>query len=353
MPQEVVGYTNTVWTCPACGTKNPGPRKTCSGCGAAQPDDVQFEKAASETLLTNASDIAQAQKGADVHCPYCGTRNPSDAVTCSQCGGNLAGGEKRAAGKILGNFNSAPAAPINCPSCGAANPPDAAHCSSCGAPLRQPPTAPPPPAKKSKGGKLWLILAGIIVLIGVAITVISCWPRNIAGEVNRVSWERVIPIEEIQPVKKEDWKNNVPSGAANVSCDMKEYNVQDNPAPNATKECGQPYSKDLGNGRAEVVQDCKYHVYADYCSYTVKEWVTVDTARAQGANYSPYWPNFNLKSGQREGQRQEIYTVVFASGGKEYTYTTSDGNLYNQCQLNSGWQLRVSGKRVLSISPGQ
>ena len=354
MPQEVVGYTNTVWTCPGCGTKNPGPRKTCSGCGAAQPDNVQFEKAAAGTLITDATEVAQAKKGADIQCPYCGTRNPADAVKCSQCAGDLTGGSKRATGQVLGIFNSAPAAPINCPSCGTPNQPDAAHCSSCGAPLGQQPVARTvPPPTKPKGCRMWLILAAAAVLIGVIITVVSCWPRNVAGEVNTVSWQRIVPIEEIQPVKKEDWKENVPFEAANVSCRMKENNVQDNPAPNATKVCGAPYSKDLGNGRAEVVQDCEYHVYADYCTYTVKEWTKVDEAKAQGTDYKPYWPSFNLKSGQREGQRQETYSVVFANEGKEYTFTTSDVNLYNKCQLNSRWQLKVSGKRVLSYTPAK
>lgn len=354
MPQEVVGYTNTVWTCPACGTKNPGPRKTCSGCSAAQPDDVQFEKAAAETLITDAAEVAQAKKGADIHCPYCGTRNPADAVKCSQCAGDLTGGSKRATGQVLGDFSSGPATPTNCPSCGTPNPPDAAHCSSCGAPLGQQPVARTiPPVTKPKGCRTWLILAAVAILIGIIITVISCWPRNVVGEVNTVSWQRSIPIEELQPVKKEAWKENLPSGAANISCSMKENKVQDNPAPNATKECGTPYSKDLGNGRAEVVQDCQYHVYADYCQYTVKEWGIVKEIKAQGTDFNPYWPKANLTTGQREGQRQEVYSVVFANEGKKYTFTTSDVNLYNKCQLNSRWQLTVSGNRVTKITPGQ
>jgi hypothetical protein len=354
MPQEVIGYTNTVWTCPACGTKNPGPRKTCSGCGAAQPDNVQFEKAAEEKLITDAAEVAQAKKGADIHCPYCGTRNPADATKCSQCAGDLTGGEKRAAGKVLGLFSSTPAKPINCPSCGTPNPPDAAHCSSCGAPLGQYATpGPVPPPAKTRGSKKWLFLAGAVVLIGIIIMVISCWPRNVAGEVNSVAWQRSIPIEEIQPVKHDGWEDDVPSEAANVSCKMKERNVQDSPAPNATKECGEPYSKDLGNGRAEVVQDCSYHVYDDYCTYTLKEWTEVDEARAQGTDYKPYWPSLNLKSGQREGKRLETYSVVFKNENKEYTFTTSDVNVYSKFTLNSRWQLKVSGKRVLAYSPAQ
>jgi ribosomal protein L40E len=88
MSQEVLGYVKMEWVCPKCNSRNPGPQKTCIGCGAPQPPDVQFQQAEQQQLITDQAEIAQAQAGPDIHCPFCGTRNPAGAKTCSQCGGD-------------------------------------------------------------------------------------------------------------------------------------------------------------------------------------------------------------------------------------------------------------------------
>jgi len=104
MAKKTLGYEELQWTCPNCDGINPGPEKTCGNCGAPQPDDVKFEQAVRSELLQDEEAIARAKAGPDIHCPYCEARNPGNAQNCSQCGGDLVGGEQRTSGEVVGAF---------------------------------------------------------------------------------------------------------------------------------------------------------------------------------------------------------------------------------------------------------
>jgi ribosomal protein L40E len=95
MVKKTVGYVELEWVCPNCEARNRGTRKVCTSCGAAQPDDVEFIQAAEEKLITDEAELAKAKAAPDIHCGYCGARNPSTAEKCSQCGGDLAAGAAR------------------------------------------------------------------------------------------------------------------------------------------------------------------------------------------------------------------------------------------------------------------
>ncbi|MBM3190390.1 MAG: hypothetical protein FJZ90_16940, partial [Chloroflexi bacterium] len=122
MARKRLGYIELEWTCPSCSSRNPGTTKTCHTCGAAMPDDIQFELPAEQKLDTSEETAKRVAAGPDIHCPYCGARNPGDAKVCAQCGGDLTQGAKRAAGEVLGAFKTGPAPEVACPSCGAPNP---------------------------------------------------------------------------------------------------------------------------------------------------------------------------------------------------------------------------------------
>ena len=121
MARKTIGHVELQWTCPNCGGINPGPVKVCQSCGAPQPEDVKFEQAVRQELITDEEKLAQAEAGADIHCPYCGARNPAGAETCSQCGGDLVEGVQRESGQVVGAFVSGPEKIIKCPRCGAEN----------------------------------------------------------------------------------------------------------------------------------------------------------------------------------------------------------------------------------------
>ena len=109
MTKKTLGYVHLEWACPNCQRKNPGPQKFCNGCGAPQPEDVEFIQAAEEKLITDEAEIARAKAGPDVHCPYCGARNPGDAEFCGGCGGNLAEAAARESGRVVGSHRDKPA----------------------------------------------------------------------------------------------------------------------------------------------------------------------------------------------------------------------------------------------------
>ena len=132
--KESKGFVELEWVCPNCDGRNKGSKKTCENCGAPQPDNVKFQRAMDEKVVTDEKSVQAAKAGADIHCGFCGTRNPVTAVTCSQCGGDLKEGKARQAGQIL---QAAPPAPkvVTCTNCGTENPGSERVCIKCGSPL--------------------------------------------------------------------------------------------------------------------------------------------------------------------------------------------------------------------------
>ena len=134
--RRTLGYIQNEWTCPNCGTRNKGGVKTCENCGSPQPENVQFELPSEQKLVIDEAALKAAQEGPDIHCPFCGTRNPASAKTCSQCGGDLTGGKAREAGRIM---QAPPVSQqpkvIKCDNCGTENPGSNTVCSNCGSPL--------------------------------------------------------------------------------------------------------------------------------------------------------------------------------------------------------------------------
>jgi hypothetical protein len=116
--------------------------------------------------------------------------------------------------------------------------------------------------------------------------------------------------------------------------------------------CGTPYTVDKGTGHGEVVQDCKYEVYAEWCSYTAQEWRPVAPLTLSGNDLNPRWPDTPLAANQRAGEREERYEVVFETEDKRYTYSTSDVNTFQRCQIGSRWVLQTNALGgVRSIEP--
>jgi hypothetical protein len=322
MTQETIGYVRLEWTCRRCGGKNPGPEKLCIHCGASLDEQDQFELPETQEFITDAEELKKAAAGPDIHCPYCETRNPAGSTVCKQCGGSLAEGEVRAAGHIVG------APPTT-------------------RPPAKPRAAPRPAALKAKGLP-WYLFAGIAVLLLVCCAggyLLTRPSKDINGVVRDVSWERRISIETLQPVSHEDWRDEIPSDAQLGNCRKKEHHTQsEEPSPgvDAEKVCGTPYTIDQGSGYGKVVQDCEYKVYADWCEYTVEEWQEVDASVASGHDLDPYWPQVNLASGQREGERSEEYEVNLDTEGKSYTYHPSDANEFSSFGVGSKWVLSVN-----------
>ncbi len=371
MAQKDLGYVELEWTCLNCDTRNPGSKKTCLSCGMPQPDDVKFEQPAQEQLITDEAKLAQAKAGPDIHCYYCGARNSGDAKTCTQCGADLSEGTKRESGQVLGAHKDKPAKQIDCPACGTPNQANAPKCVQCGASLikKQPePIAPPPakpmPVKKSRAGLFGMAGIGAILLLfcALAITLFVLFTRteDISGTVAGVSWSRTIAIEELAPVTREDWRDDIPAGAVIGTCTEKVHHTESRSTGRTREICGTPYTVDTGSGFGKVVQDCRTEdikedvdIYADSCQYTIDVWQEVDKKTERGNDLSPRWPNISLRGSQREGKRSEDYECIFNTESGQQSYSTNQ-NTFNQCQIGSRWILKVNTFNIVTdIEPIQ
>lgn len=361
MAKKTLGYTELQWTCPNCTAINPGPEKTCTQCGAPQPEDVVFEQVKGAELIQDEAVEARVKAGPDIHCPYCGARNPGDAKTCTQCGGDLVTGERRDHGQVLGAYKEEAVGLIPCPHCGAENLETAKRCTQCGGSMTKEttqkegskPTSPAAVPSKQKKVPIVLIIVLALVCIGAAVLLLlSMRTKAVNGTVERVGWERSIAIEGLAPVEYRDWRDQIPAEADVLGCQQEVRSIEDEPQPNSEEVCGTPYSVDTGSGYAEVVQDCQYHVYDDYCTYSVLEWTVVETVSESGSDFFPEWPNPILSADQRMGTQTEKYVVYFDTEKGEVSYDVGDFQTFQGFEIGSRWELEMNTfGGVVSVSP--
>src|ERR1043165_2621423 len=210
--QRTLGYIQNEWTCPNCNTRNKGSLKACENCGAPQPENIQFELPSQQKFVTDEASIKAAQAGADIHCGFCGTRNPATAKTCSQCGADLTEGKAREAGRIM----QAPAVAqqpkiIKCPNCETDNPGSNALCSNCGSPLPRLAPAPALAAQPETGVNVakpaaqkktnWFLIGGIfacLVAVCIGAAVLFLVPmKSVQATVVNVHWQTSVPFHEM------------------------------------------------------------------------------------------------------------------------------------------------------------
>lgn len=359
MARKTIGYVELAWTCERCETENPGPRKFCTGCGAPQPDHVEFHQLENAILLTEEADIRKAKAGPDVHCPYCNARNPDDAGYCGACGGDLGDAEAREGGRVVGAFREGKGLEKKCPNCGTLNKAAARECAGCGGSLssRAPdgerdakPADPKPPVKgrslaRSAGiGCLALTLLGAVALIFLLFS-----KQELTGTVQQVEWTHTVPILARLPVEQEDWRDQLPADAEDVRCRQELRETRDEPVRGAVEVCGTPYTIDEGSGYGEVVQDCTYDVYDDLCSYTIMDWAVFDAVSVSGTDLNPYWPEVALQAGQQAGEGEAEYVVFFNTDDGDYRYAPDDEVEFLQYAPGSVWVLEVNKLGGVSI----
>jgi len=337
-------FVELEWVCPNCNSRNKGSKKTCGSCGAPQPDNVKFQRAADEKIVTDEKAVEAAKAGADIHCGFCGTRNPGNAVTCSQCGGDLKEGKARQAGQILQAAAPAPKAVV-CSTCGAENLGSARMCKECGAPIQQaasPVTAAvsstpaqisaTPSAAPKKKANVWIFAAigAFFLICCVAAVMLFAIPSKSAkGTVTDLQWQTSVPVQEIQAVNYSNQGGSAPSDAYNVSCRTD------------SKEVCQDKTVDQGNGFAEVVTEC--HTESEqYCDYTVDEWTTIQSYDLNGNDNYPVYENPSITSDQRLGTATETLTVVFSIPDGQKEYTPSSVSEFQQFEIGSTWTLKMN-----------
>lgn len=348
--RESKGFVELEWVCPNCDSRNRGSKKTCENCGAPQPENVKFQRAAEEKIVTDEKAVQAAKAGADIHCGFCGTRNPATATVCSQCGGDLKEGKARQAGGVM---QAAPAQPkvVICKNCGTENPGGGRTCSKCGSPLPRP-DAPLPeqvkvpapaavPAQKKKPN--WLLIGGLgaaLMLCCAAILFLFVFPsRSVQGTVTDVQWQTSVPVQEVQAVSYSNESGSPPSDAYNVSCRTE------------SREVCEEKTIDKGNGYAEVVQEC-HDETEQYCDYTVDEWRTIQTYDLSGNDLYPVYENPSIAGDQRLGNASEDFTVYFSTPDGQETYSPDSTGEFQQFQVGSTWTIKLNAVGSV-VSVGQ
>jgi hypothetical protein len=342
MRRESKGFIELEWVCPNCDSRNKGSKKTCENCGAPQPENVKFQRAVDEKIVSDANAVASAKAGADIHCGFCGTRNPATATVCSQCGGDLAEGRKRQAGQLL---DAAPTPPkfVTCTNCGFENPGTERICKQCGAPLPRPTAVEQKPVSvqasasstvKTQPKKInwWLFggIGGFLAICCIALFALFLIPsKTVQGTVTDVYWQTSVPVQEVQAVNYSNERGSPPSDAYNVSCHTE------------SREVCEDKTVDQGNGYAEVVREC-HNEDTQYCSYTVDEWKTIQTYDLNGNDLYPRYDQPTIYSGQRLGSASENFTVTFSTTDGTETYSPGSETEFQQFQIGSTWTIKLN-----------
>lgn len=345
------GFIQLEWVCPNCNSRNPGPVKTCENCGAPQPENVQFVQPAEQKMVTDENAVRAAQAGADIHCAFCGTRNPATAKVCSQCGADLTQGKARQSGRVMEPAQAMPKT-VTCRNCNTVNPSANTVCSKCGVPLPRavpepsvsgavaggPAASVPAPAGKKTN---WLLFGGIgvgLVVICFAILALFVFPSSsVQATVTDVQWQTFVPVQEEREVHYSNEEGSPPSSAYDVSCRTDSRQV-----------CEQK-TIDKGNGYAEVVEEC-HDESTQYCSYDVKEWQTIQTYTLDGDDVFPVYADPNISARQRLGSESEELTVLFDTEKGEITYSPGNVTEFQQYQVGSTWTLKLNALGgVLSV----
>jgi ribosomal protein L40E len=358
MAEKTLGYSELEWTCPNCKTRNKGSVKICTACGAAQPENVEFQQPVQQEIVQDLQKIDAAKAGADIHCGYCGVRNPAGAAICSNCGGDLTAGKQRQVGRVVGAYKDDEAAPVICPSCGESNPPANLKCSRCGTPLlsAQPQLPSPPAPTPTKPFPVAILIAVLVVGAIICVFAASLFFRtsNKSASVTNREWQRSVVIEQFGPVNRDDWRSDIPSEGKILSCSEKQRSTSSDPVSGAREVCGTPYTVDQGSGYGKVVQDCIYEIYDDYCSYQINDWSRLNEQVVEGVNDNPAWPDVQLQDNQRTGNQSETYRIIFEVNGGNKTYHTTDASAYQQAVIGSHWILTINGLgEIVRIAPSQ
>ncbi len=349
------------WDCPHCGRKrNRGPEKFCGGCGAPRGDGVQFYLPDDAREVTEADELRRAQAGPDWTCAFCEADNPSDHAFCSSCGAPRDGSTARTVVEHRADAASPPPA---------AQPPDSQAIAA----------VPPPPGhpKLKRGCQI-----GCLALVGLVFLV---WligrPREKVLTVTGQRWERTVAVEELRTVTEEGWEGELRAGTRSLPSRREVHHTNRVQIGTETRtrtvservqtgtERVKVGSRDLGNGyfedvyedrpvyedrdHEETYQEPVYRedpVYRMKHRYEIDKWVSAREAKAGGADLSPDWPDARLGPKQREGQRTEVYEVLFEDkDGAGRVYRARDEVDWKSFQPGDRYRVKVQGEKIVEI----
>lgn len=354
-------YVEGYWICPNCSAKCRGSEQGCSACGAIRGENVEFFCDDDAPAITDEEELEKAKAGPDWICQFCGNTSPSASPKCTGCGSYREDGKKR---KVIEEKIEADKA-------------------------KDTEETKEPPKPLPMGCKIGCSIFAIFMLILMAF---SCQQKAGQLEVLSASWQRSIEREQYQTVRESAWKNEVPSGAREISRsrEIRKYNE----IPDGFEEVNETYTEqvktgekkvkdgkvNLGNGRFKIkyktvpiykdvtktrrVKRQKYRkepVYDQKITYEVEKWKPIEKVTASGVDNEPYWPETKAakstppKVGDiREGTRKEEFKVKArrVDNGEEYEFDKiADKPLsldqFMKLRKGSKWEAVFSGLGTL------
>ncbi|MBU1107826.1 MAG: zinc finger Ran-binding domain-containing protein [Candidatus Riflebacteria bacterium] len=312
--EEIVeGY----WICPNCNAKNRGAEQKCNACGAVRSENVQFHCDDNASAITDEEELKKAKDGPDWICPFCSNTSPNSSPKCTGCGSARDSGKKRAVKEI-------PAG---------------------GAPEQKGPAQPKAPAQPMPTG--FKIGCGIIALLLLIVSFLSCRETADKVEILDNQWTRVIERSEYKTVEEQAWENEVPKSAVRLSSsrEIRDYKQ----IPDGFEEVDESYTErvkigeekvedgktDLGNGRFKVkykmvpkykeeqrtrrVKKQKYRkepIYDEKITFNIDRWIDIAPVELKGSQDEPKWPDAGIIKNTpprvgdiSEKTRKETYVV--------------------------------------------
>lgn len=301
-----------------CGHENPGPALMCEKCHSHRPENVQFYLPGDSKIITDKAQLQRANDGPDWKCMHCNYDNIASNFHCVHCGKIRDESEESWIG-LGGDLKTKKYA------------------------AGQTPTGKKvaPEKKKRKLSSLWI---KVILVAAVALAIFLIYffvfrTTKMEVEISGFEWDREIDIEEMHTVVEEDW--DVPSGGRILSKERRQSGTREvydhseyteEPVYEEVQvgtelvECG---TEDKGNGYFETIyceepiyerqqvgtERVEHKVYRDepvydtWYTYEIDRWEVIRTARSSGNDQDPYWPDTDIRRMQREGAKDETYTV--------------------------------------------
>jgi len=388
-----------LWDCDSCGSKKllGKDHRHCPNCGQVQDENRRYFPAQSEAVPTTYSPAA------DNECDHCGTPNSYKANNCVNCGGPMEGTKavhKRAptssmaaetvkdAERVLEARQKAARAEV-----AASHSPEAQRSREReraqeaarhkererARRAEYDRTRVEAEERNRRQGDLWkeregfkdpapiappklkafwdqykrhvAIGAGLFAIVGV-IWMFFFWQKTVEVEVESRYWERTQVIERFKAVSADDWCDDKPHDAYNVSshskvhhhetitdcrdcdCHDEEYKSGES----CHQECSTSREDDSAGGynvvetcrdvctpeysTRQVCQDRTHEepVYEDYCNYQLNRWRAQRTAQQSGGvSIEPVWPELiydqcggsEVLGCERPGARNATYQVNF------------------------------------------
>ena len=310
-----------LWDCAYCGTKAIGGlTKHCPCCGHPQDEGTTFYLGTRKNYLESEL-AAEYGQGPDWVCPYCGSLNRIRFKYCAGCGAAKESAEddyftSKEKKKKQDSVSEA---------------------------LQNEQKQAP---KKSTPKKRLPLVLALIALFFVTLLIVF-WPRNYTGEVRATAWAREIDIEAYRTVQESDW--TVPDGGRvyNQRSEIHHYRqVLDHYETRTRRVSEQVYDGEethtsyTNNGDGTFSEETwttpryrtEYHtetyqepiyrdepVFATKYYYEIERWVTDREEKSEGADSTPYWPQYTLASNERTGFIGEAYTISIYVKDKRYS----------------------------------